>query len=97
MGRNATLRPGQILKLQPDVATKNPPAATLTAAIEESGIGMDANYSAPVNYIVKKGDSLWIISKRFGITVAQLRKWNNLNEDNQIQPGQRLILYTREA
>ena len=95
--RNATLRPGKLLKLRPPVSTQNPPATTLTAAIGETGIGMDANNPAPVNYIVKKGDSLWIISKRFGITVAQLRKWNNLNEDNQIQPGQRLILYTREA
>ena len=29
-------------------------------------------------YIVRKGDSLWKISHKFGITVSQLRTWNNL-------------------
>jgi len=51
----------------------------------------------PANYTVKKGDSLWLISKRFGTTVSQLRKWNKLPVNKPIHPGQRLILHAQEV
>jgi membrane-bound lytic murein transglycosylase D len=43
-------------------------------------------------YIVQPGDSLWIISKKTpGLTVEQIKRLNNLN-NNTIKPGQRLII-----
>lgn len=43
-------------------------------------------------YIVQPGDSLWIISKKNpGLTVEQIKRLNNLN-NNTIKPGQRLII-----
>jgi membrane-bound lytic murein transglycosylase D len=42
-------------------------------------------------YIVKKGDSLGKIAKRNRMTVGDIRKLNNLKNDNII-PGQKLIL-----
>ena len=43
-------------------------------------------------YVVRKGDSLWKISKRFGITINKLRQWNKLRKSAVIQPGQKLIV-----
>lgn len=40
-------------------------------------------------YIVKKGDSLWKISQKYGVSVNQLKAWNKLSSDI-IYPGQRL-------
>lgn len=94
---NTKLQPGQVIRLQTPAASDYLYAVNLSTT--EAGVPPDAVIDQPaaVNYIVKKGDSLWNISKRFGTTVAQLRKWNNLNENNRIHPGQKLILYTQEA
>jgi len=43
------------------------------------------------NYTVKKGDTLYNISKRFNLTVDELKSLNNLNDEG-IKIGQRLIV-----
>lgn len=40
-------------------------------------------------YQVKSGDSLWTISRKFNISPAQIKEWNNL-KSNLIHPGIRL-------
>ncbi len=42
-------------------------------------------------YTVKKGDSLWRISQQTGVSVADLRKLNNIT-GTQIRIGQKLLL-----
>ena len=42
-------------------------------------------------YTVVKGDTLYRISRKYGVTVEQLKKWNNLT-DNIISIDQRLIV-----
>ncbi len=42
-------------------------------------------------YVVKNGDSLWKISKKFQITAQDLRQWNNL-DNNKLQTGNKLIV-----
>jgi len=43
-------------------------------------------------HTVQKGETLSRISKRYGITVKELRKLNNLFRDKSIQTGQKLII-----
>lgn len=46
----------------------------------------------PKVYTVQPGDSLWLISRKLnGVTVDQIKRLNNLN-NNQIKPGQKLII-----
>lgn len=43
-------------------------------------------------YTVQPGDSLWLISRKVeGVTIEQIKKLNNLN-NNEIKPGQKLII-----
>ncbi|MDA9471685.1 muramidase family protein [Enterococcus sp. 5H] len=42
-------------------------------------------------YTVKSGDSLWAIANANGVSIANLRQWNNISGDI-IHPGQRLIV-----
>ncbi len=42
------------------------------------------------SYRVAAGDSLWGIANKNGVSVAQLRQWNNLSARSAIQPGQTL-------
>lgn len=41
-------------------------------------------------YTVKSGDGLSTIAQKYGTTVAQLVKWNNIKDPNLIYPGQTL-------
>ena len=43
-------------------------------------------------YQVQAGDTLYRISRRFGLTVAQLQSYNNIAPDAAIHPGQKLRL-----
>lgn len=43
-------------------------------------------------HIVKKGETLYSISKKYGVSITKLKKWNSLRR-NLIKPGQRLIIY----
>lgn len=43
-------------------------------------------------YIVKKGDNLTKIAKKYGTTVQKLKKINNLENANLIYPGQKIKL-----
>jgi membrane-bound lytic murein transglycosylase D len=43
-------------------------------------------------YIVKEGDTLWSIAKKFNLTVSEIKTWNRLNETDRIHPDDRLKL-----
>ena len=44
-----------------------------------------------VAYIVREGDSLWDIGKRYYVPVSQIREINELAGD-EIQPGEKLLI-----
>ncbi|MGV6827527.1 MAG: LysM peptidoglycan-binding domain-containing protein [bacterium] len=49
-----------------------------------------------MSYRVRKGDSLYVIARRFDVKISDLREWNQLN-GKYIQPGQKLIVRTANA
>ena len=66
-------------------------AEAVTKAIVEYAGGkyvapLDSNY-----YTVKSGDSLWSISRKFGVSVSELKEANNLSS-NLLSIGQNLII-----
>lgn len=46
-----------------------------------------------VQYRVKKGDTIWGISRRFEVSANDVLKWNRLKPSAQIQPGDELTIY----
>ncbi len=73
---NALLHPGQRLVIKKPVNI-----TTTTSAI---------NSFQSLHYTVKKGDSLFEISRKFNVSIADLRKWNNNATGTLLQPGQKL-------
>ena len=51
-----------------------------------------ASRGAAPHYEVRHGDSLWTISRRFRISIADLKRWNGLADDLALRPGQRLVV-----
>ena len=64
--------------------------AVIRALLEYIGYSTIGN-----TYTVKKGDSLWSISKKFGVTVDELKKYNNLTS-NLLNIGQVLKIPTKD-
>jgi len=59
----------------------------------------NGNYSTSTNsnsniisYKVRNGDSLWGIASKHNVSVASIKKWNNL-KSNSLQPGKKLTIY----
>ena len=46
-------------------------------------------------YKIKYGDFLGKIANRFGVTVSQIKKWNNLSSD-QIKENQKIIIFPKK-
>ena len=59
--------------------------------------GGDGGSSGLGVYIVKEGDTLWNIARRFGVSIANLLKMNNLTSKSQIFPGQKLLISAKNA
>lgn len=46
-----------------------------------------------LNYTVRNGDSLYLIASRFRIKVNDLVRWNNIDKNKILRPGQKLTMY----
>jgi membrane-bound lytic murein transglycosylase D len=71
----------------PSVSGKTAPAAASPAKKKAPAV-------AKKSYVVRKGDTLYSISRKFATTIQSLRKINGLTH-NTIRPGQRLLVGTR--
>lgn len=80
--RSNNLRVGQRLTIYP----RNPGASSSSSSTSSTSA------SAPKSYMVKSGDSLWSIAKKFsGVSVQNIRDWNGISGTN-LKPGMILKL-----
>ncbi len=49
------------------------------------------------SYVIQRGDSLWSISRRLGVSQQQLVTLNNIDKRNYLKPGQRLQIPSAES
>ena len=73
--------------LQPGQRLSLIPAAYTSPRIE----------SERIRYRVKHGDSLWEISRQFGVSVASLRRWNRISRSGLLIPGQELFVHMADT
>ncbi len=93
------MAPGDLLQVGRELLLWLPQTPDTHAAV--ASICADASCALPqrepevrrVGYRVRRGDSLARIASRFGVTVADLSDWNQLDPARYLQPGQSLVLY----
>jgi lipoprotein NlpD len=47
---------------------------------------------APDTYVVKRGDTLYTIGLKFGISAKAIQEANNISNPDRISPGQELVI-----
>ncbi len=52
----------------------------------------NANLDDPKKHTVATGEGLYGIAKKYGVTMKEIRKWNNLADDDVLRVGQVLIV-----
>lgn len=69
------------------------PGQVLRITTNSNVTGSESNGAGKTYYTIKRGDTLWGISRRYGVSVQNIVSWNNIQNPNLIYPSQRLILY----
>jgi len=89
---NNTLSVGESLMV-PRSAGAGVAAASPVNRIGEGAISSTRNLAQQrANYVVQRGDSLWSLSRKFGVAVSSLTQANGLKNQNALQVGQRLYI-----
>ena len=80
------------------------PPSLLVVPTDGAAVGSVASlpimYAPPIPaggqvHVVKRGETLWSISQRYGVTVAELRRLNHVG--GELRPGQRLTVYPKTS
>ncbi|MDH3908375.1 MAG: LysM peptidoglycan-binding domain-containing protein, partial [Gammaproteobacteria bacterium] len=51
------------------------------------------NTTRKLRYTVRNGDSLYLIANKFRVTISQLARWNKIDTNKILRPGQKLTMY----
>lgn len=91
LSNDAEISAGSKLYLKPQtLVMQNSTDDFLEKQLKQDGNSSTKNAQS-INYEVMPKEGLYSIAKKFGVTVSQLKEWNNLENDN-LQIGQNLII-----
>ena len=86
------LRVGTLLKIPIFPRGKSSRAARNLARVDAAP---DPDTHRSVTHRVRRGDTLWGIGRRYGVTPRQIRAWNKVGR--HITPGDRLVIWRSDA
>ena len=89
--RSSTIHPGRTLIVGYREASAPPPAAPASAARASAPAAGRSVASTETRYRIRPGDNLGAIAERFGVTAADLRRWNNMR-GSRIIAGRYLVV-----
>ncbi len=74
-------------------ASTKEPASVVDKALNETTVrSNDGTSQKEGDYIVQRRDTLYSIAVKYGISLSELAKWNNISDPNSIEPGQKISL-----
>lgn len=76
-----------------NTATAGNDEATDTAAAAAAAEQRAAEVSAKTYHTIKRGETLSMIARHYGVTVSDIQRWNNLKANKVLKLGTRLIIY----
>jgi membrane-bound lytic murein transglycosylase D len=95
LGRSRTIYPNQEINIwlpeKVNVVKSESPPISEYSRIEP--LPKSGNSTNTLVYIVKRGDTLWDIAAHYGVSIREIKKWNN-RQNNLIKPGDKLKIIT---
>jgi len=79
---------GQRLRIPRGAVTARVAASTSSASKAAGGPSAEGE----ITYRVRRGDSLWRIARRHGVSTRDLMTWNSLTAKSILHPGDRIII-----
>ena len=80
--------------------TTEPIQEVAMTPVEEAPAQVEAetpqSNAVSMTHTVKRGESLWKLARRYGVTIDQLMNWNNIPSRRNIKPGQELKVNVSE-
>jgi membrane-bound lytic murein transglycosylase D len=93
--RGTQIRAGKYLTIP--TATKSLSSYKLSANARKSAIQNTPRSGTKQTHIVRPGQSLWGISRSYGVSAAALAKWNGMAPIDTLGVGQKLVIWTKDA
>jgi peptidoglycan lytic transglycosylase D len=93
--RGTTIREGRSLIVP--TASRSLGDYRLSADMRSSMRRRIPGSGSKIVYRVRRGDSLWAISRRFEVSVNKLARWNGLAKSSVLRPGQKLVIWRGKA
>jgi membrane-bound lytic murein transglycosylase D len=90
--RGSHIRAGKYLMVP--TATKSLKTYTLSANSRLAALQNTDRAGTRQEHIVRPGQSLWSISRSYGVTTRALAKWNGMAPIDTLQVGQKLVVWT---
>jgi len=84
MAPGDTLSVGKRLVVWTDAS----PAGPATSPVSATG-----NTTRKLRYTVRNGDSLYLIARKFRVGIDQIARWNQIDKNKILRPGQKLTMY----
>lgn len=81
----------------PAVAANGAPKSTTKTAATTTAAATTAKAGGTRSHVVRKGETLWRISQKYGVRVEEIIAANGLRKNAKINAGQRLIIPGRMA
>jgi membrane-bound lytic murein transglycosylase D len=74
------------------IRAMTPPGASYALTVPDGSVTRVEAALAPPRgiHVVKSNETVTVIAKRYGVTVAEVLRWNHLDERSVIRPGDRL-------
>ena len=93
--RSNRLRIGQRLTIYPRNYASNSKSTKKTPSkVTKNTVVKSVPKGKYTTYTVKKGDSLWLISKKFPkVSIQEIKNWNNIWSVKNLKPGTKLKIY----
>jgi len=81
----------RVLEMEQKMAARSSKSQAQSAS-KSSSSAASSRQTTTSSYVVKKGDTLWSVAKKNGVTPEELRKSNKLASNASLKPGQKLTI-----